>query len=260
MEKNNMVSIIMPCYNSGKYILKAVESVVNQTYTNWELIIVNDCSDDDTNIILEKYINDNNENRIKIINNSKNMGAAASRNKAIEKANGRWIAFLDSDDSWEEKKIEEQIKFMVDNNYHFTYTNYNVENENGNIVSMVTGPRNINKFTMYLFCWPGCLTVMYDAKFVGKIKIGNIKKNNDYAMWLLIIKKCNCYLLNETLATYSRRIGSVSNVGKLELIRWHYKLYRQELNKNIFISLLLTCTNIFFAAYKKIFYTKKYFK
>ena len=117
---SDLVSIIMPSYNTGKFIKETINSVLNQTYNNWELIIVDDCSTDDT----EKIVNTIKDNRIKFLKNNTNSGAAISRNRAIKEAKGKWIAFLDSDDLWKKEKIEKQIRFMKENHYDFSYTNY----------------------------------------------------------------------------------------------------------------------------------------
>lgn len=250
MEKE-LVSIIMPSYNTGKFIEETINSVINQTYNNWELIIVDDCSNDNTDEIV-KSIEDS---RIVYLKNEKNSGAAVSRNKALKEAKGRWIAFLDSDDLWVPQKLEKQIKFMKENNYYFSYTNYIEIDENGNHNGRkVTGPKKITKTGMFNYCWPGCLTVMYDANKIGLIQIEDIKKNNDYAMWLKVCTKADCYLLDEELAMYRKRSGSISNHSYIALIKWHYKLYREAEHQNLICSLFNTCRNMVFGAYKK----KKY--
>ena len=158
--EEELVSIIMPSYNTGKFIKETINSVIAQTYSNWELIIVDDCSTDNTDEIV-KSINDN---RIIYLKNETNSGAAISRNKALREAKGRWIAFLDSDDLWKNDKLEKQIKFMKENNCYFSYTNYIEIDENDNTNGKrITGPKKITKTGMFNYCWPGCLTVMYDA-------------------------------------------------------------------------------------------------
>ena len=221
---NDLVSIIMPSYNTGRFIKETIESVLAQSYPAWELIIVDDCSTDNTDDVVNQYLADE---RIRYIKNDTNSGAAVSRNRALREAKGTWIAFLDSDDLWEPEKLQKQISFMRDNGYHFSYTNYiEIDEESKANGKSVTGPKRITKHGMYNYCWMGCLTVMYDADAVGLIQIADIKKNNDYAMWLKVCKKANCYLLDETLARYRKRSGSISNHGYLKLIKWHYKLYR----------------------------------
>ena len=251
---NDLVSIIMPSYNTGCFIKETIESVLAQSYPTWELIIVDDCSTDNTDEVVIQYLADE---RIRYIKNDTNSGAAVSRNRALREAKGKWIAFLDSDDLWEADKLQKQIIFMKDNGYHFSYTNYvEIDEESKVNGKSVTGPKRISKHGMHNYCWMGCLTVMYDADAVGLIQIADIKKNNDYAMWLKVCKKANCYLLDETLARYRKRSGSISNHGYMKLIKWHYKLYREAENKNPISSFVLTVRNLFFGVLKKIIYVK----
>ena len=249
-----LVSIIMPSYNTGTFIKETIDSVLAQTYVYWELIIVDDCSTDNTDEIVNEYLTDK---RIHYMKNEINSGAAVSRNRALRMAKGKWIAFLDSDDLWEPEKLESQIGFMKNNGYHFSYTNY-IEIDEKSVPNgkCVTGPRHITMRGMYNYCWMGCLTVMYDADVVGLIQIENIQKNNDYAMWLKVCKKADCYLFNQVLAKYRRRSGSISNHRYVKLIKWHYKLYREAEKKNQISSFVLTSRNLFFGVIKKIKYVK----
>lgn len=250
---NELVSIIMPSYNTAAYIADSIRSVQAQTYENWELIIVDDCSTDDTDAVVASF----SDNRIRYLKNPVNSGAAVSRNYALREAKGKWIAFLDSDDLWEPEKLEKQIRFMREHGYAFSYTNYNEIDEDSRANGRtVTGPKRITRTGMYNFCWPGCLTVMYDAHKVGLIQIADIKKNNDYAMWLKICRKAECYLLNETLASYRRRSGSISRHGYLTLIQWHYKLFREAENMGQVRSVVMTGRNLVFGVLKKVFFTK----
>ena len=159
---NELVSIIMPSYNCGKFVEETIRSVQAQTYKNWEIIFVDDCSKDDTirrvSELREK------EPRIRLFQNKFNSGAAVSRNNALREAKGRWITFLDSDDLWEPTKLEKQVRFMEENGYAFSYTEYQEMDADGNLTGVaISGPKHITKRGMYNFCWPGCLTVMYDA-------------------------------------------------------------------------------------------------
>jgi lipopolysaccharide/colanic/teichoic acid biosynthesis glycosyltransferase len=250
---DDLVSIIMPSYNTALYIEESIKSVLDQTYKNWELIIVDDCSTDNTDDVVAPYLADS---RIKYLKNEKNSGAAVSRNRALREAKGRWIAFLDSDDLWYPEKLEKQLKFMRENGYHFSYTNYEEMDTDGKPNGIkVTGPKHINKRKMVDYCWPGCLTVMYDQKAVGLIQIADIKKNNDYAMWLKVIRKVDCYLLPETFAKYRRgRKGSVSTHGIMTMIGWHYKLFYEAEGNPIALAAYHTCRNIFFGTIKKMIY------
>ena len=247
---SDLVSIIMPSYNTAGYIGETINSVLKQSYSNWELIIVDDCSPDNTDNVVESYLSDT---RIKYLKNKKNSGAAVSRNKALREAKGRWIAFLDSDDLWMPEKLEKQVKFMEKTGVHFSYTNYaEIDNEGKRNGISVTGPKKITKTGFFNYCWPGCLTVMYDRDVVGLIQIADIKKNNDYAMWLKVCQKADCYLLNEELALYRRgRVGSVSTHSIKTMIGWHYKLYREAEGQNPIAAMFNTGRNMVFGFYKK---------
>lgn len=255
---NDLVTIITPSYNTAKFVLETIESVVAQTYPYWEMIIVDDCSTDNSVEIIENYIQKNNENRIRLFINQKNSGAALSRNRALREAKGRWIAFLDSDDLWLPEKIEKQIEFMESSNYSFSYTKYEIINENSfSLFQVVSGPKRITKAGMYLYCWPGCLTVMYDASVVGLVQIDDISKNNDYAMWLRVVEIVDCYLLPKCYSRYRKRSGSISNYSKVKLIKNHYRLFHETSDFSRLLSLIITIANLIFGTIKKIFYVKK---
>ena len=184
-----LLSIVIPNYNNSKYLDDCVGGILKQTYRPLEVLLVDDCSTDDTDIVVGRI----KDPRIKYIKNEKNSGAAVSRNRALRAANGRWVAFLDSDDLWKPEKLERQIRFMLKKKCYFSYTNYEEIDSDGNRMNViVTGPKVITKTGMFNYCWPGCLTVMYDRKKIGLIQIEDIKKNNDYAMWLKICKKTRC--------------------------------------------------------------------
>lgn len=250
-----LVSVIMPSYNTAPFIKDTIQSVLNQTYPYWELIIVDDCSTDD----IDEVISIINNERIRYFKNEKNSGAAVSRNKALREARGQWVAFLDSDDLWMPDKLEKQIKFMEENGYSFSYTNYEEIDVDGNKTGVnVSGPKKISKTGMFNYCWPGCLTVMYDANKIGLIQIHDIKKNNDYAMWLKVCKKADCYLLNECLGKYRKgRVGSISTHSIKTMISWHYKLYHEAEDMNCVKSLINTGRNLVFGFYKKKRYVKR---
>lgn len=252
---DNMVSIIMPSFNTAFYIGRAIHSVQVQTYTNWELIIVDDCSSDNTDEVVFPFLSDK---RIKYIKNLKNQGAALSRNTALREARGRWIAFLDSDDIWAKNKLKRQLNFMLKNNYHFSYTKYEeIDEKSERTGVIVSGPKRITKRKMYRYCWPGCLTVMYDRSLVGDLQIIDIKKNNDYAMWLKVIEKTDCFLFDKCLALYRRgRVESISTQRYITMIKWHYRLFRGN-GDNIFFAGIRTVGNLFFGMLKKMVYVKK---
>ena len=250
-----MVSIITPAFNSEKFIAETIQSVLAQTYQNWELLIVDDCSTDKTAEIISGF----QDSRIKYFYNSTNKGSAVSRNIALQKANGRWIAFLDSDDLWHPEKLEKQIEFMKQNNYRFSYTNYcEIDETSKERGILISGPEVITRKMMTAYCWPGCLTVMYDAEFLGLMQTADIKINEEYALWIRIARQTNCYLLKENLAKYRRHKGSLTSKSYMELAKWHYLMFRKAENKNVIASLFCTLGNLIFGTYKKLFYCKKY--
>ena len=196
--ENELVSIIMPSWNTGNFIAESIQSVINQTYKNWELIIVDDCSTDNTDEVVSFY----KDQRIKYLKNEKNSGAAITRNKALREAQGEWIAFLDSDDLWAPEKLEHQINFMKNNGYNLSFTEYEkIDEESKPLNVYVSGPEMVNKRKMYNYDYIGQLTMMYSTKAFGLIQIKDIKKNNDYAIRLQLYKKDGtcAYLLKQNI-------------------------------------------------------------
>lgn len=256
MQDYGLVSIITPNWNCAAYVMKTIQSVQAQSYQNWEMIIVDDCSTDNSDLIINPLLEL--DSRIRLLKNPQNMGAAMSRNYALSEAKGRWIAFLDSDDLWAPDKLEKQLKFMVDGGYDFSYTEYKeIDNDAKETGVLISGPKKVSKFGMFAFCWPGCLTVMFNREKVGLLQIEDIKKNNDYAMWLKVCKKADCHLLEEPLALYRRgRVGSISTHGYATMIRWHYRLWHEAEGMNPLASLFWTGMNLVCGVYKKFRYVK----
>lgn len=252
-----LVSIIMPTYKCGRFIEESIKSVQSQSYRDWELIVVDDCSRDGTIGVVQDIQKE--DHRIHVFSNARNSGAAVSRNVALREAKGRWIAFLDSDDLWEPTKLEKQIKFMEENGYAFSYHEYVEIDEQDNLLGIhVSGKEHVGKFDMFSCCWPGCLSVMYDASKIGLIQINDIKKNNDTAMWLKVIRKADCYLLSETLGKYRRRANSITPKPIWQRIWAHYPLFRIAEGMNPIAATFWVIMNVFGNAYKKFRYVKKY--
>ena len=265
MQDYGLVSIITPTWGCASFISESIKCIQSQTYTNWELLIQDDCSTDGTDKVVQEFLvsevqdtqRTKGDPRIKYECNVQNSGAAITRNNALRRAKGRWIAFLDSDDLWEPEKLEKQLRFMVDGGYKFSYTSYQeIDSDSQETGVVIRGPKHVSKLGMYAFCWPGCLTVMYDRQAIGLIQIANIKKNNDYAMWLLVCKKADCYLLDEVLAKYRRgRVGSISTHGYSTMIKWHYKLWHEVMGMSHVASLFWTYINLICGVYKKLFFS-----
>lgn len=232
--KNIDVTIITPLYNSEDFISETIESVLSQSYQNWEMIMVDDCSTDRGVEIVKKF--QRKDDRIKLIELEKNSGAAVARNTAIKKANGRYISFLDSDDLWHPEKLESQIRFMQNNGYAFSYTNYQKMTKSGKLIDeIVKSPLELDYYKALHTNYIGCLTAIYDTKKLGKVYMPEIRKRQDYGLWLKILKQVNGHRLNENLAYYRVRNNSVSS-NKLNLIKYNWKLYRDIENLSIFRS------------------------
>lgn len=233
---NDLVSIIMACYNSEKYIRDTVDSVLRQSYPTWELIIIDDNSKDNSVSIVNTYINK--DTRIKLIEQKNNNGPAITRNLGIKEAKGRFITFLDSDDIWEQSFIEESLKFQKEKNVTFTFASYYRRNEdfsrdNGTFYV----PKKVNYSSLLKTCPISCLTAMYDTKKLNKMYMPMILKRQDYGLWLAILKKTDyAYGINKPLATYRMREGSVSR-NKFKAAQYQWRIYRKTERLNIFKSI-----------------------
>ncbi|WP_066890575.1 glycosyltransferase family 2 protein [Clostridium nigeriense] len=237
---SDLVSIITPTYNCGKFIEETIKSVIDQSYDNWEMIIVDDCSTDNTKEVVEKYIN--NDKRIKYYLLEENSGAAVTRTKAMELASGNYIAFLDSDDLWMRDKLKNQLDFMKNNNYAFSCTAYEQIDEVGNPLNKVIKTKLKTDYNgILLSCPVGNSTVMYDVDKLGKFVVPNIRKRNDDALWLQILKKEKyIYGMPDILMKYRIRSNSISS-NKIELVKYHWKLYREIENLSIIRSAFHIC-------------------
>ena len=208
---NSLVSIITPSYNSAKFIKQCIESVIAQTYTNWEMLIVDDFSRDDSCLVIKELAKK--ERRIKCFLLDENIGAAKARNVAIRKAKGKYIAFLDSDDLWEPQKLEKQIYFMNQNDISFSFTNYQSISEDGSyVIDIIEVPMKMAYHDYLKNTIIGCLTVIIDREKTGNFEMKNIRSSHDMALWLLIMRRgFDAYGLDENLARY--RIVSTSNTA-----------------------------------------------
>ncbi len=234
--KDELVSIIIPVYNAEKFIDETINSVLDQTYKNWELILVNDCSKDNSEKLIQKYLKDS---RIRLINNKTNSRAAISRNNGIKKANGRYICYLDADDKWDKEKIEKQVIFMKEKDCAFSFTSYEFADDkcipNGKKV-IVPDIINYKEALKNTTIWTS--TVMFDMKKLSKkdIYMPNVK-SEDTASWWSILKKVDyAYGLKYILSFYRRTEGTLSS-NKFEAIKRIWNLYRNVEHLNIFKSM-----------------------
>lgn len=252
MKKDELVSIITPVYNAEKFLDDTINTVLNQTYEYWELILINDCSTDNTKIIYEKYKKDK---RIKWIDLKKNSGAAIARNRGIEQAKGRYICFLDSDDLWDKEKLIKQIKFMQDKNCEFSFTSYQFADENcipnGKKV-IVPEKINYKQALRNTTIWTS--TVMLDLKKIDKknIFMPEIKRGQDTATWWKILKIVKyAYGLNEVLSHYRRTQNSLS-ANKFKALKRTWNLYRNIEHLSFFSSIYYFCWYCFNAIKRRV--------
>ena len=219
------VSIIVPMYNAEKFIGKTIESVLAQTYQNWEMLIMNDVSTDNSLAIVSVYAKK--DERIKIVNTEKNVGVVKGRNFLIDLASGKYIAFLDADDYWHNEKLEKQIKFMKEKNASISCTEYTRVKENEEKINDVIIKEEISYNDMLKNNYLGCLTVMYDAEKIGKRYFKELEKNEDYVLWLEIVKDVNTiYGLKENLAYY-RVLDNSRSSNKVKTAKVRWEIYRK---------------------------------
>lgn len=245
-----LVSIITPTYNSIRFLDDTIQSIRSQTFTNWELLITDDCSTDGTWELLQKYQEE--DNRIKIFRLEKNSGPGVARNNSIKHAQGRFIAFCDSDDQWKPEKLEKQIKFMLDNDLALSFSSYDVIDERNNALGEVIAPEKVSYKSMLRNNYIGCLTAIYDTDKVGKVYMPTIRKRQDWALWLAILKKTPFALgIKEKLAVYRDRSQSISS-NKIDLIKYNWNIYHNVEKFSVLKSVFLLIQFLFYYFKKKI--------
>lgn len=234
---SELVSIITPTFNSAKYIAETIQSVQNQTHQNWEMLIVDDGSSDETFAIISNFANQ--DARIKVFKLDVNSGAGVARNFSIQQALGNFIAFLDADDLWKPEKLEKQLRFMESKQLPFTFSFYETIDENGDLRNeIITTPPKITYKQLYYCNWIGNLTGIYSVDFFGKIPISPVKKRQDWILWLQIVKQIKTAIpLAESLAYYRVREDSIS-ASKWKLIKYNFKVYKN-FHKRNFVSACL---------------------
>lgn len=250
-----LVSIIMPSYNSGKFIAESIQSVIAQTHTNWELLIVDDCSTDNTIDTIKSFA----DKRIKLHILEKNSGAGVARNTAVNLAKGQYIAFLDSDDLWKPEKLEKQLQFMLTKNQPFTFSFYDCIDEAGkNFNKTIKAPKKLSYRQLFFCNFVGNLTGIYDVRFFGKIAISSIRKRQDWILWLTILKRLKtAQPVPESLALYRVREDSIS-ASKWRLLEHNYAVYRKFHRYNVLVSLLCMVGFLFTQLCIKPSFAKRY--
>nr|WP_320136832.1 glycosyltransferase family 2 protein [uncultured Amphritea sp.] len=216
------VSIITPMYDCERYVSLCIESVLNQTFYDWELLVVDDCSTDASYQIVKSF----SDHRIKLFKLDENSGAAVARNYAIRKASGRFIAFLDSDDLWLPCKLEKHINFMLKKSIAFSYSSYYKINDNGDMLTEISVPLSVCYSQLLKTNVIGCLTAVYDTKVFGKVEMPQIRKRQDFGLWLKLLKRTGeAVAIDESLSLYRTRANSISN-NKLDAAKYTWRLYR----------------------------------
>lgn len=247
MKDFGLVSIITPSYNCSKYIGKTIESIISQTYKNWELLVVDDCSTDNSRDIITGYSLI--DCRIKLIKLDKNSGAGVARNVAIEAAKGKFIAFLDSDDVWFSDKLEKQLNFMALKDCAMSHTSYMTCDDDDNITGIVVCRKRESLKSMCKDDKMGFLTVIYDVSKTGKVFMPELRKRQDWALKLKVLKVCKyAYGMKEPLAYYRKRVGSISN-NKFSLIKYNIAVFHEvlgwsKIKSNLFFYLIFMPTHI----------------
>lgn len=254
---NELISIITPVYNCEKLLSETIECVIRQTYKNWELLLVDDCSTDGSLDIVKKYAKK--DKRVKCIRLKENSGAAVARNTALENSKGRFIAYLDSDDLWKKEKLEHQVSFMLKNKYAFTCTDYEKLDEDGTSLNKIVKiPSKVDYDLFLRNTIIQTVGVMVDTQITGKevLKMPNIRRRQDAATWCQILKAgFDCYQVPETLSYYRVVQNSLSS-NKFKAVKGTWNLYRK-IEKLSFLKSCYCFIGYAFNAVKKRIYIKK---
>jgi glycosyltransferase involved in cell wall biosynthesis len=251
-----MVSIIVPVYNCEKFIEECIQSVLNQTFKDWELILIDDFSSDSSRSIINEYINL--DPRVKAYYFHENVGAGITRNKGIEISKGRFIAFLDSDDYWHKDKLKIQIDFMIQNNIEFSYTNFFELDKKDRVSKVILQPKSVNYYTLLFNNYIKTLTAIYDTKRIGKVYMPSYRKRQDWGLWFNILGKTNkAYCFSQPLAYYRTSNSSLSK-NKFLLLKENFNFYKIFHKKNFLASCMMMILFLIVHFSFKIFFFKKY--
>ncbi len=241
MEEQKLVSIITPLYNGERFLSQTIESVLNQTYPCWEMLIVNDGSTDNSEQIANSYAQK--DNRIKVYS-QENAGSAAARNNGIRRASGRYIALLDADDLWEADFLEKQLRLLQDKDCQLVYSAYKrIDENNKEILQPFVPPVCIDYKQLLKTCYIAPVTALYDTGKYGKVYLNEDFKSlrDDYVYWLEIVKKCGKAYGNQELLSSYRIVGNSVSRSKRKVIVPQYKVYRKVVGLNVVASLYYLC-------------------
>lgn len=246
-----LVSIITPVYNAERFLSDTIKSVQNQTYKNWEILLIDDCSKDNSAQIIKEF--QKYDNRIKYIKLKKNSGASVSRNEGIRNAKGRFIAFVDSDDIWKLEKLEIQIKYMLKENLGFTFTSYRYMKENGELTNKIAkAPSKINYNGLLKNTIIGCSTVVIDREIVDYFEMPLVRRGQDTATWLQILRKEKyAYGIEQDLVNY-RLVGESLSSNKIIALKRTWNTYRNVEKLGLLKSSYVFCFYVFNAIKKRI--------
>lgn len=252
MKNQPLVSIIMPSYNAESFIAESIESVLHQTYSNWELIITDDCSSDHTPDIVQSYCNQ--DSRIDFVIAKQHSGIAGTRNQCLLRAKGRFVAFLDNDDLWYHEKLEKQVRFLTENDYPFAYSEYELMNEDGTPKGKTIKTAGVIDYNKYLKnTIIGSGTIMLDTSKTGSLQMPDNATSDDMALWCKIMKDGHhAYPMKEVLMKYRVRSNSAS-ANKLKAAKDVWLVYRKQEKLSFFYSLTCFCCYAFNAVIKRIF-------
>ena len=244
------VTIITPCHNSSRFIEETIRSVQQQTFKDWEMVITDDMSKDNSVEIIEKYAAG--DSRIKLIKLTKNVGAAEARNIGLRAAKGRYIAFLDSDDKWDPEKLEKQLAFMKEKDIAFSYSDYRVVNVDGTPTGRIIKALKVIGYRGYMAnTLIGCLTVMIDKEKTGYFEMPIIRSSHDMALWLLIMRRgFKAYGLNKCMASY-RLVPNSNTAGKWKAAKDVWKVYREIEKTAVIPSAFYFCSYAFNALMRR---------
>ena len=242
------VSIITPCHNGAKTIGEAIKSVLGQSYANWEMIIVDDCSTDDSVSVVKAFA----DPRIRLLQNETNPGPGGTRNVGIRAASGRFLAFLDADDAWLPEKLAAQTEFMVTRDCAFSCHGYYLCDETMNVISEYMPPARVTYADVLTNNTIGCLSAMIDTEKVGKAFMPEGKyTREDMVTWLRVLEKCGeCLSVGAVLAKYRTGAASVSS-NKAKLLKYQYRMYRDDLGLSAPRSIWLTLRSVWNKLFRK---------
>tara|TARA_Y100000996_G_scaffold370851_1_gene318734 strand:- start:80 stop:826 length:747 start_codon:yes stop_codon:yes gene_type:complete len=234
MKKKPKISIIIPFFKKRKFFKETINSILNQSFKNYEIIIIYDDENKSDLNYIRNYIQ--NYKNIKIFANKKNLGVGLSRNIGIKKSKGEYLAFCDSDDVWKKNKLKEHLKFMIKNNLDFSFTSYNIIDEEGKIIKSRRIKKKINYKILLTHCYIGLSTVLIKKRIVKNVKFTDMKTKEDYLLWLNLLKKNNKIKgFDKILSSWRKTRNSLSS-SVLQKLLDGFRLYNRELKYNVFKS------------------------